>query len=171
MPWDLRHGFHKRVYYRTFSRCCLLFGSHLYLRRLNQTPTQVFSCKCCKIFKNNFYRTRFWFHYRNVKSTCVFTNISKSTFITIKKDQKMQNGCCISLEKYFFTYKFVLLLTRVTSVHKIPKIHFVNYAKINAIHIFEIVVIRATGICLLWPVIAVNRLQQGKTAPQRRSEK
>ena len=26
-----------------------------------------------------------WFHYRNIKSTCVFTNISKSTFITIKR--------------------------------------------------------------------------------------
>ena len=50
----------------------------------------------------------------------------------------------ISLEKTLFLYKFLSLLTRVITVHKTSKIHLVNYATINAIHIFVLLVIRAT---------------------------
>ena len=56
----------------------------------------------------------------------------------------MENGCCISWKKHFFIYKFVSLLTRGITVHKISTIHFVNYATMNAIHIFVFVVIMAT---------------------------
>ena len=87
----------------------------------------------------------------------------------------MQNGCCIckfGKNTYInFIYKFVSLLTRVITVHKTSKIHLVNYATINAIHIFILVVITATYFCLLWPFIAVNRLQQQKNVLQRKSEK
>ena len=46
-------------------------------------------------------------------------------------------------KKHFCIYKFILLLTRVITAHKISTVHFVNYATINAIHTFALVVIRA----------------------------
>ena len=71
-------------------------------------------------------------------------------------------------EKHFFIYKLISLLARVITAHKISTIYFVNYAAINVIHIFILVVIRATDISLLWPVTAVNPLQQRKRAREKK---
>ena len=82
----------------------------------------------------------FWFHNRNkYKSTCVFINISKFTIIIIKKLLKKMEMAIVQVwKKHFFIYKFILLLRKVITVHKISTIifSFVNYATINAILLF-----------------------------------
>ena len=130
----------------------------------------MFPCKYCKNSMKSCFIEHLWWLFLvslwKYKSTFVFINISKCTFITIKKLKKTENGCCISLEYTFFSYNLSCYL-RVITVHGISTTYFVNYATIKSHSHF--CTRRATDICLLWPVIAINRLQQQKTPEEKAS--